>query len=77
MLTVNTKFLQINMIAFQIGNVKGLTKNPWIRLWHISILADYRINCHLCWLNVTLKMHTPSIQDQRDLVLAKAPNNQK
>ena len=26
MVTINTKCLQINMIVFQIGNVKGLTK---------------------------------------------------
>ena len=58
MVTVNTKFLQINMIVFQIGNVKGLTENPSRRLWHISIPTDYRIYCQLCWLNVTLKMYT-------------------
>ena len=57
MVTVNTKCLQINMIVFQLDNVKGLTENPSRRLWHISIPADYCIYCQFCCLNVTLKMH--------------------
>ena len=75
--TVNTKCLQINMIVFQIGNVKGLTVKSFkkavayqhtCRLSHIlpALLVIFHFeNVYAC------------IQDQRDLVfLAQGPNNQ-
>ena len=75
---INIKCLQINAIVFQISNVKGMTENPSRRLWYISILADYRIYCQLCWLNVTLKMYT--FVCKVNVILSSwpvVPNNQK